>query len=505
MAETKHRAKRVIEAQPGPQTLFLSSSADIVIYGGAAGSGKTFSILIDPLRHIRTVKGFGAVIFRRETPQITNEGGLLDESRKIYPSQGAEVRESPKIDWTFPPFNNRIHFDHLQYEKTCQAYDGAQICYIGFDQLEHFTEYQFFYMFSRNRSTCGIRPSIRATCNPDADSWLVRGHGGKDEWGTGFISWWIDPNTGYPIPERAGIIRWFVRDNDMIVWADTAEELNENYPGRQPKSATVIPAKLSDNPILETINPDYRGNLQALSMVEQERLLEGNWKILMQAGTVFKREWFEVVDDKDIPRSENTVRYWDMAATKKTKKSKDPDWTCGFKISRVGGLYYILDLVRIRDNPGEVEKKRQSVKNQDGPGVKIREEQEGGSSGKTVIYLAARDQFSGSDYMGIPSSGSKQARAVPASRAAFHHLIKVRRAPWNDIFFAEVEAFPDGKHDDIVDAFSGGFNELAEHLRNTANEPTTDEAVAGGRNDTDDFGMGSDDSFFGDDELGDLW
>jgi predicted phage terminase large subunit-like protein len=167
-------------------------------------------------------------------------------------------------------------------------------------------------------------------------------------------------------------------------------------------------------------------------------------------------------------------------------------------------MYYILDLVRIQDNPGEVEKKRQSVKNQDGSGVKIREEQEGGSSGKTVIYLAARDQFSGSDYMGIPSSGSKSARAVPASRAAFNHLIKVRRAPWNDLFFAEVEAFPDGKHDDIVDSLSGGFNELAEHLRNTANEPTAEEAVATAAQ-ADDFGMGSDDSFFRDDEFGELW
>ena len=506
MVETKQRkpVRKVIEPQPGRQYEFLSSPADIVIYGGAAGSGKTFGILVDPLRHIKSVPGFGAVIFRRETPQITNEGGLLDESRKIYPSQGGLVRESPKIDWTFPPFNNRIHFDHLQYEKTCQAYDGAQICYIGFDQLEHFTEYQFFYMFSRNRSTCGIRPCIRATCNPDADSWLVKSKGGKGEWGTGFISWWIDPKTGYPIDSRSGVIRWFIRDNDMLVWADSAEELNEKYPGRQPKSVTFIPAKLSDNPILETINPDYRGNLQALSYVEQERLLQGNWKIRMQAGTVFKREWFEVVDDKDIPRSENVVRFWDMAATKKTKKSSDPDWTCGFKISRVGGLYYILDLVRIQDNPGEVEKKRQAVKNQDGPGVKIREEQEGGSSGKTVIYLAARDQFSGSDYMGIPSTGSKQARAVPASRAAYNGLIKVRRAAWNDLFFAEVEAFPDGKHDDIVDGFSGGFNELAEHLRNTANEPTAEEAVTTAAQ-ADDFGMGFDDSFFGDDELGELF
>jgi predicted phage terminase large subunit-like protein len=430
---------------------------------------------------------------------------LLDESRKIYPSQGGAVRESPKIDWTFPPFNNRIHFDHLQYDKTCQGYDGAQIAHIGFDQLEHFTEYQFFYMFSRNRSTCGVRPVIRATANPDSDSWLVRGHGGKGEWGTGFISWWINPVTGYPIEERSGVIRWFIRDIDEIVWADSSEELLKRYPDRQPKSVTFIHAKLSDNPHLEKINPEYRGNLQALSFIEQERLLRGNWKIRAQAGTVFKREWFDVVDDKDIPKQAVTVRYWDMAATRKSKKSKEPDWTAGLKMCAIGGIYYVLDVYRIRDNPGETEAARKRITSQDGPGVKVREEQEGGASGKTVIFLNARDQFRGSDYMGIPSSGSKPARAVPASRAAYNGLIKIRRAPWNDLFFAEVEAFPDGKHDDVVDTLSGAFNELAKGLRDPTNEPSSEEAIGHGTG-SDAFGMGADDSFFGGDEgLGELW
>ncbi len=500
MAETKQsqQPQRVIRPQPGKQTEFLSSPADIIIYGGAAGGGKTFGILIDAARYIKTVKGYGAVIFRRETPQITNEGGLLDESRKLYPSQGADVRESPKIDWTFPPFNNRIHFDHLQYEKTCQAYDGAQICYIGFDQLEHFTEYQFFYMLSRNRSTCGIRPCIRATANPDSDSWLVRGHGGKDDWGTGFISWWINPVTGYPIEERSGVLRWFIRDNDEIVWANSPEELKEKYPDRQPKSVTFIPAKLSDNPILETINPEYRGNLQALSFVEQERLLEGNWKIRLQAGTVFKREWFGEPVDAAPPGP--TVRRWDMAATRKSQKNKDPDRTASAKMCVANGIYYILHVSVFRGNPGETGAERKTITVQDGPGVKVREEQEGGASGKTVIFLNARDQFRGYDYEGVPSSGSKELRAMPASRAAYNGLIKVVRGAWNDQFFAEVEAFPDGKHDDIVDAFSGAFNDLAKGLRDMANEFKSDDITAGSNDSFDeDSGVGYEE------ELGDLF
>ena len=443
--------KREIKPQSGPQELFLSSPADIVIYGGSAGGGKTFGLLLDPLRHIKTVKGYGAVIFRRETPQITNEGGLLDESRPLYYSQGGTLRESPKIDWTFPPYNNRIHFDHLQYEKTCQAYDGSQICYIGFDQLEHFTEHQFFYMMSRNRSTCGIRPCIRATANPDAESWLAT-----------FIEWWINPDTGYPIEERGGKIRWFIRDGSQIIWSGLKEELELKY-NRQPKSVTFIPAKLSDNPILEQINPEYRGNLQALSYVEQERLLKGNWKIKAEGGTIFKREWFEVV--AAAPSSLNTVRFWDMAATKKGKRGHDPDYTAGVKMCELAGIYYVLDVFRIRENPGATEQARAAITNQDGPQVRVREEQEGGASGKTVIFQAARDQFRGLDYLGVPGSGSKEARAVPASRAVYNRLVKIVRAPWNDVFFAELEAFPEGKHDDIVDGFSGAFNDLATGFR----------------------------------------
>jgi hypothetical protein len=78
------------------------------------------------------------------------------------------------------------------------AWKGAQITLICFDELTHFSAHQFFYMVSRNRSTCGVRPYIRATCNPDADSWVAD-----------FLSWWIDPESGHPIRERAGVLRYF--------------------------------------------------------------------------------------------------------------------------------------------------------------------------------------------------------------------------------------------------------------------------------------------------------
>src|SRR5690554_534113 len=70
--------------QAGPQEQFLKSKADIAIYGGAAGGGKTWALLLEPLSHIAN-PGFGGVIFRRTTVQVRNEGGLWDESARMYP------------------------------------------------------------------------------------------------------------------------------------------------------------------------------------------------------------------------------------------------------------------------------------------------------------------------------------------------------------------------------------------------------------------------------------
>jgi hypothetical protein len=233
--------------QPGPQTEYFLNPADILIYGGSSGSGKTYSLLLDPIRRIH-IPGFTSVIFRRTYPEIENEGGLWDESENIYPYLGGVPRESD-LSWNFPKYNNNIKFAHMEYEKDKHKYQGSQICFLGFDEITHFTASMVFYMLSRNRSMCGIKPYVRATCNPDAESWVSE-----------FIAWWIDQDTGYPIPERSGLLRWFIRDRDAIIWADSKEELRDLAPyipeeDFLPKSVTFIPAKLSDNPALLRKDP----------------------------------------------------------------------------------------------------------------------------------------------------------------------------------------------------------------------------------------------------------
>ena len=274
-----------ISAQPGPQTEFLRTPTDICIYGGAAGGGKTVGLILEPLRHVSRVANFTAVFFRRTMPQITNPGALWDESLNFYPRLGGTPHLGGR-EWRWPR-GGKIKFSHLQFDTTVYDWQGAQIALICFDELTHFTAHQFFYMVSRNRSTCGVRPYIRATCNPDADSWVAD-----------FLAWWIDPETGLPISERAGVVRYYIRVADKIEWADRPEDLVQYLPRPEdlppgfepprPISVTFIPATVFDNPALLRVNPEYFAWLTSLPLLERERLLGGNWKIRPAAGLYFK-------------------------------------------------------------------------------------------------------------------------------------------------------------------------------------------------------------------------
>src|SRR5687767_9189113 len=144
--------------QEGPQKEFSSTEADIAIFGGAAGGGKTFALLLETIRHFNN-PDFGGVIFRRTSTQIRKEGSLWDTSESIYPFIGA-VPTKTRLEWVIPERNGtgwKMQFAHLEYEKNVYDWQGSQIPFIGFDELTHFTEKMFFYMLSRIRSSSGVK------------------------------------------------------------------------------------------------------------------------------------------------------------------------------------------------------------------------------------------------------------------------------------------------------------------------------------------------------------
>lgn len=453
-------AKKVLQPQPGPQNEFLASSADIVIYGGSAGGGKTYGLLLSPLRY-KNVKGFGCTFFRRNFNQIFAEGGLWDEAQKMYGDiKGSQMKLSTN-QWVFKDKKGRtvskVKFAHIEKDTELSKWQGSQICMICFDELTHFSEKIFFYMLSRNRSMCGVAPLVRATCNPDADSWVAK-----------FISWWIDPETGYAIDERSGIIRWFIRRDEIIHWADTKEELWEQFDlkteeeRQEPKSCTFIKSQIWDNQALLKVNPGYLANLKALSQVERERLLHGNWKIKAAAGLFFRREQLgnilEFLPDDII----QWVRCWDLAATEKTDKG-DPAYTAGVLIGkRRNGRYVIADVINKQMSAADVRKTikltaqadRAKFKN-----VKIRLPQDPGQAGKEQAQSYIKF-LAGFNVVTVAESGSKESRAEPMAAQWQAGNFDILYGEWNEPYLLQLENFPDSQFKDMVDASANGFAEI---------------------------------------------
>lgn len=439
--------------QPGPQTAFLACTADIAIYGGSAGSGKSYGLILDPLRHWQNGE-FGGVVFRKNATQVRIKGGLWDESGKVYSLFRARPRQD-SMQWTFPS-GMTMKFAHLEHASSVYDHQGGQYPYIGWDELTHFSEHQFFYLLSRNRSMSGVPGYVRGTCNPDPDSWVRT-----------FIDWWIGED-GYSIPERSGQLRWFIRQDDKIVWADSVEELFAKYgtgPEIQPKSVTFIPAKLQDNQILMKKDPSYLANLLAQNRVDRLRLLGGNWNVRATAGMLFQREWFPVVEA--IPGGfSQAVRFWDRAATKPNENNKDPDWTRGLLLLKYpNGRFCVADLKSMRDTPSKVEDLIRNVASQDSTSVRIKSQQDPGSAGVMEGEYFVR-MLAGYDVSTETMPKDKVTRAKPVSAQCEVGNVMVKRAPWNEEFFSELENFPppeDGVgHDDIVDTLSGAFNDLCE-------------------------------------------
>lgn len=246
---------------------------------------------MEPLRH-KDVEGFGAVCFRRTSPQIKAEGALWDTSMKMYNSIGGNPKESV-LEWEIG--KAKIKFSHLEYEKNIYDWQGSQVPLIMFDELTHFSKKMFFYMLTRNRSVCGVNPYIRATCNPDPDSWVAE-----------FIAWWIDSDTGFIIPEREGKLRYLVVDGDNYIWADSKAEVIEKAwymlepivtksgidPNEFVKSVTFIGGSIYDNKELLTVNPAYLGNLLAQDEATQQALLHSNWKVVISKNDIYDYQAF---------------------------------------------------------------------------------------------------------------------------------------------------------------------------------------------------------------------
>jgi predicted phage terminase large subunit-like protein len=213
---------------------------------------------------------------------------------------------------------------------------------------------------------------------------------------------------------------------------------------------------------------DTYGYAEALRQVKSEYELAGamrDWNALFQGrptageGTVFKVANLEVMEEAP-PGTAHVVRAWDLAATKKMGTA-DPDWTVGVKAMRTKeNRYVVLDVLRMRGGPEEVERAIINTAKLDGRAVTIRLPQDPGQAGKSqVLYLGK--QLAGFRIVSQVVTGDKATRAAPAASQVNMGNVSMVRASWNAAFREELASFPSATHDDQVDAFADAFSMVA--------------------------------------------
>ena len=386
------------------QTAFLMLDTLEALYGGAAGGAKTVALLMAALQYVH-VPGYNALLLRRTFPDLYQPKGLIPLSKDWLSGKGP--RWTAHNQWVFPS-GAVLQFGYLQHEDDKYRYQGSEYLFCGFDELTEFYESQYRYLFSRLRKPIGLDVPLRMRCasNP------------------------------------GGVGHDWVRQRFVD--------------GGREEGRVFLPAKLKDNPHLD--QAEYTRAMMNLDPVTRQQLLEGDWSA-RQGGSLFRREWFEVVDAE--PAGLRKLRYWDLASTEATK-GKDPDYTAGLLLGiGASGVYYVLDVARVRATPARVEALIKQKAELDGKAAPIWIEQEPGSSGVNTIDHYVRRVLSGWAVRGQRSTGSKVERANPVSSQAEAGNIKLVRGPWIGAFLDELEAFPNGSHDDQVDALSGALNLLA--------------------------------------------
>ena len=430
------------------QQFFLTLNEEEVLYGGAAGGGKSDALLMSALQYV-DVPGYSALLLRRTWPDLMLPGAIMDRTRQWLEDTDAKPKDGGRV-WVFPS-GAKLTFGYLQYDKDKYRYQSAEFQFIGFDELTQFQQETYEYMFSRIR-----RPSISClTCKTSIKK--VNGsykHSKSDIKCTRLMP---DPKvlaqygaakdgiSLFDVPLRmrsatnpGGIGHTWVREH----FIDTKTRR---------KGSVFVPASLIDNPSLD--QESYVKNLQHLGVLDRERLLNGDWDVTAE-GTMFQRHWFNIMPE--APVEAKYIRYWDMAAT------IDGDWTVGAKVGITPeGKWIISDIKRVRLTPQNVERLVRQTAMEDGIETKIMMEQEGGSSGLSIIDHYRRNILLGYDFSGDRPSGSKVNRAAPVSSATEAGNVYIVSGAWNKDFLDEISLFPNGANDDQVDAVSGAFHNLA--------------------------------------------
>ena len=449
----------ILQPQEGAQEVALLCDADVVLYGGSAGSGKSYLLLLKLLMGTDD-PNFNGIIFRRTTTTLRD--GLWGEAKQLYKAWKPRIQEQPMR----MEFNTGavIKFNHLEYDKNAEMdHQGKQYSLVAFDEACQFSEYQVTYLMSRLRSAAEGNSQLFCTMNPDPDSFMR-------EW----VDWWIDEE-GYPIPERSGVKRYFCRHNGEMKFADTKEELKERFPEAlkvwnpltkkyvevEPKSMVFINGTIFDNPALIAANPQYLAELNSLPEIEKARLLHGNWDARPEGANYFDRKWLKKADS--IPLNAVSCRAWDKASTEPSDVNTHPDYTASTKMYKSkDGFFYIVGnyhpdihdkkdpdvLGKFRERPGARDTLILKQAKYDGADCAVVFSQDPGQAGVTEYQESAKKLIEEGFRVSkdpMPPINSKLSRYTPFSSACENGLVYIVESTFDrktlEAFYGEHEAF----------------------------------------------------------------
>lgn len=429
---------------------------------------------------------FVGFVLRKSAVDLRGAGGAFNEAVEMY------SKFDPNLKHTKQPMEikfssgAKIYFTGLDGDAGMKSLQGKQISAAMLDEATHFTEEEIVWVESRLRTKADMVPNIWLTCNPDMDSVIFQWI--KDFYlypkGTVIEGELVE---GRAIPEKDGVVRFYLKVGNKTEWGETKEELIEKFGGRfpkdkttgkttaSPKSFTFISATCLDNPPLLEANPDYVSTLAALPRITRERLLFGNWLAREEGSGYFKRQWTPQVRLDEYLKGDEIVkrvRAWDLASTLPSEAYPDPDYTVGVLIARTRAGYYLIeDMVRGRWRAGELEHMLVEQTQKDiemyGYGCTGYLPVEPASAGKiqkhhfSRVFAEARVPIK---FFKVGSGKSKLDRFLPFASVAENGLTLIKEDDWNEDFLTELELFTGSRsknHDDIVDATADAFNLLA--------------------------------------------
>jgi hypothetical protein len=296
-ADKNRHDSRIIYAQAGCQEKFLASNADITIFGGQRGGGKSAALILEAVKDVQN-KNFSCTLLRHEKDDLL---GLISTSGEFLAPFGKYNRAINEMTWRFYA-GGELKFSYFSdsLDEFKKRFQGKQFSFIGIDEITHIPYDKFKYLITCNRNAHGLRNRIYGTCNPDPYSWVRT-----------FIDWWIGDD-GYPVDERDGVVRYCFMNEDKptsVYWGDTRQEVYDQCSGIiDPlwkdayarlgfdkltmfiKSATFIRGRLEENLKLISSDPAYVANLAQQGEEQRSRDLEGNWDFTQAGDDIISAE-----------------------------------------------------------------------------------------------------------------------------------------------------------------------------------------------------------------------